>query len=70
MTYVLDFLSYGFGYGQRSKFVMAEHSATAKGENCAYGPTLVSCPQVPVCGCRNLEKGSHFAKFIWSESMN
>ena len=45
-------------------------SATAEGENCAYGPTLVSCPQVPVCGCRNLEKGSHFAKFIWSESMN
>ena len=27
-------------YGQRPKFVRAEHSATAKGENCAYGPTL------------------------------
>ena len=27
-------------YGQRPKFVMAEHSATAEGENCAYGPTL------------------------------
>ena len=27
-------------YGQRPKFVRAKHSATAKGENCAYGPTL------------------------------
>ena len=27
-------------YGQRSKFFMAEHSATAEGENCAYGSTL------------------------------
>ena len=27
-------------YGRRPKFVMAEHSATAEGENCAYGPTL------------------------------
>jgi hypothetical protein len=27
-------------YGQRPKFVTAEHSATAEGENCAYGPTL------------------------------
>ena len=27
-------------YGQRPKFAMAEHSATAEGENCAYGPTL------------------------------
>ena len=27
-------------YGQRPKFFMAEHSATAEGENCAYGPTL------------------------------
>ena len=26
-------------YGQRPKFVRAEHSATAEGENCAYGPT-------------------------------
>ena len=24
----------------RPKFVKAEHSATAEGENCAYGPTL------------------------------
>ena len=23
-----------------TKFVRAEHSATAEGENCAYGPTL------------------------------
>ena len=28
-------------YGQRPKFFMAEHSATAEGENCAYGPTLL-----------------------------
>ena len=28
-------------YGQMPKFVRAEHSATAEGENCAYGPTLV-----------------------------
>ena len=27
-------------YGRRSKFVRAKHSATAEGENCAYGPTL------------------------------
>ena len=27
--------------GQRPKFVRAEHSATAEGVNCAYGPTLV-----------------------------
>ena len=29
-------------YGQRPKFVRAEHSATAEGESCAYGPTLVN----------------------------
>ena len=29
-------------YGQMPKFVRAEHSATAEGENCTYGPTLVS----------------------------
>ena len=28
-------------YGQRPKFFRAEHSATAEGENCAYGPTLI-----------------------------
>jgi hypothetical protein len=28
-------------YGRRPKFVRAEHSATAEGENCAYGPTLL-----------------------------
>ena len=27
-------------YGRRLKFVRAEHSATAEGENWAYGPTL------------------------------
>ena len=29
-------------YDRRPKFVRAEHSATAEGENCAYGPTLKS----------------------------
>ena len=28
-------------YGRRPKFFMAEHSATAEGENRAYGPTLL-----------------------------
>jgi hypothetical protein len=27
-------------YGQRPKFFRAEHSATAEGENWAYGPSL------------------------------
>ena len=30
-------------YGQRPKFSVAEPSATAEGENCAYGPTLHFC---------------------------
>ena len=29
-------------YGRRPKFFMAEHLATAKGENCAYGSTLLN----------------------------
>ena len=29
-------------YGQRPKFFRAKHSATAEGENWAYGPTLLS----------------------------
>jgi hypothetical protein len=28
-------------YGRRPKFVRAEYLATAEGENCAYGPTLI-----------------------------
>ena len=28
-------------YGRSLKFFRAEHSATAEGENCAYGPTLI-----------------------------
>ena len=28
-------------YGRRPKFFRAEHSATAEGEKCSYGPTLV-----------------------------
>ncbi len=35
-------------YGQRPKFFMAEHSATAEGENCAYGPTLLIRKNVSV----------------------
>ena len=33
-------------YGRRPKFVRAEHSATAEGENCAYGPTLKSFEKI------------------------
>ena len=29
-------------YDQRPKFFRAEHSATAEGEKCSYGPTLLS----------------------------
>ena len=32
-------------YGQRPKFFIAEHSATAEGENSAYGPTLLTLVQ-------------------------
>jgi hypothetical protein len=32
-------------YGQRPKFVRAEHSATTEVENCAYGPTLIDTIQ-------------------------
>ena len=44
MMYVLNFFdptASATAYGQRPKFAMAKHSATAKGENCTYGPTLV-----------------------------
>ena len=34
-------------YGQRPKFFRTKHSATAKGENCAYGPTLWLTIQKP-----------------------
>ena len=46
MTYVLWFfhpMALATAYGQRPKFFRAEHSATAKGENCAYGLTLLEC---------------------------
>ena len=33
-------------YGQRPKFFMAEHSATAEGENRAYGPTLIKLLEI------------------------
>ena len=44
MTYGLHFFyptAMATAYRQRPKFVRAEHSATAEGENCAYGPTLI-----------------------------
>ena len=44
MTYVLYFFyptASATVYGQRPKFFLAEHWATAEDENCAYGPTLV-----------------------------
>ena len=40
MFYVFYPTASATAYGQRPKFVRAEHSATAEGENCAYGPTL------------------------------
>ena len=43
MMYILIFFdptASATAYGQRPKFVRAEHLATAEGENCAYGPTL------------------------------
>ena len=42
MMYVLNFFdptASATAYGRRPKFAMAEQSATAEGENCAYGPT-------------------------------
>ena len=44
MSYILNFFeptASATAYGQRPKFVRAEYSATAEGENCAYGPTLL-----------------------------
>ena len=55
-------------YGRRPKFFMAEHSATAKGENCAYGPTLNICEYtfVTFFGIQSLLVISHLnsTKFI------
>ena len=45
MMYALSFFdptASATAYGQRPKFAMAEPSATAEGENCAYGPTLIA----------------------------
>ena len=44
MMYVLNFFdptALATAYGRRLKFAMAEQSATAEGENCTYGPTLI-----------------------------
>ena len=35
-------------FGQRPKFVKAKHSATAVGENWAYGPTLPASKDIMV----------------------
>ena len=43
-------------YGQRPKFVRAEHSATAEGENCAYGPTLLPKLIIQVQKCNGVLK--------------
>ena len=42
MTYVLHFYptASATAYGNRPKFVRAEHLATAEGKNCAYCLTL------------------------------
>ena len=59
MTYVWIFFdptASATAYGQRPKFVKAEHSATAEGENCAYGPTLVGWSrQLPILLLINTE---------------
>ena len=41
MFYIFYPTASAMAYGQKPKFVRAEHLATAKGENCAYGPTLL-----------------------------
>ena len=44
MTHVLQFFNptaSGTVYGRRPKFFRAKHSASAEGENCTYGPTLL-----------------------------
>ena len=49
MMYALSFFdptASATAYGQRPKFAMAEPSATAEGENCAYGPTLLYSKQL------------------------
>ena len=41
MFYIFYATALATAYDRRPKFVRAEHLATAEGENCAYGPTLV-----------------------------
>ena len=40
---IFDPTASAVAYGWRPQFGRAEHSATAEGENLAYGPTLFSC---------------------------
>ena len=42
MFYIFYPMASATAYGQGPKFFMVEHSATAEGENCAYGPKLLS----------------------------
>ena len=35
-------------YGQRPKFVRAKHSATAEGENCAYGTAKMPISRIKI----------------------
>ena len=48
---ILDIFHYFSFIGRWLKSVRAEHSATAKGENCAYGPTLLDIQQ-PILNLR------------------
>jgi hypothetical protein len=57
MTYELQFFyrtASATAYGQGPKFVMAEHLATAEGENCSYGPTLYHSHQAIYVDSYNL----------------
>ena len=47
-------------YGQRPKFFRAEHSATAEGENCAYGPTLIDWQS------KDLLRNGRIPFFFWN----
>jgi hypothetical protein len=46
VLYLFDPTASATAYGQRPKFAMAEQSATAEGENCAYGPTLANVEKI------------------------
>ena len=70
MTYVLNFFNptaSATAYGQKPKVVMAEHSATAEGENCAYGPTLLKIPTNSMVSTKSAKNGiSNKEKWLYS----